>query len=186
MAHGVLRPANRRDCGRSPAASRKIDDAFLEPFLIVKPTGMAWNNSAQRLAMQILERFDRQYQLAFRGRPRVKDDKDVAEDLAKYHVVLFGDPGSNAVLAKLVGKLPLGWTKDKVTMGDVSLGAGDVLPAMIYPNPLAPAKYMVLNSGIAGVVESWAGDFFDAAVWRLRAAAGGREGVAGRGPRGYL
>ena len=30
----------------------------------------------------------------FRGHPFVKDDKDVTEaDMAKYHVVLFGDPG---------------------------------------------------------------------------------------------
>ena len=32
----------------------------------------------------------------FRGHPFVKDDKDVTDaDIAKYHVVLFGDPGSN-------------------------------------------------------------------------------------------
>ena len=54
----------------------------------------------------------------FRGHPFVKDDKDVTEaDLAKYHVVLFGDPGSNAWIAKLNGKLPVKWTKETVALG---------------------------------------------------------------------
>ena len=35
-------------------------------------------------------------------------------DFAKYHVVLFGDPGSNKWIAKLNGKLPVKWTRDMV------------------------------------------------------------------------
>ncbi len=137
-----------------------IDDAFLEPFLIVKPTGTPWNAAANRQALQILERFDKQYQLAYRGHPRVKDDKDVTEaDLAKYHLVLFGDPGSNRWIAKLEGKLPLSWSQQGVTLGAQRFGSGEVLPAMIYPNPLNPSRYVVLNSGITASWEDWAGDF---------------------------
>ena len=33
-------------------------------------------------------------------------------DISKYHVVLFGDPGSNKVMAKVMGKQPVQWTKD--------------------------------------------------------------------------
>ena len=73
-----------------------IDDAFLEPFLVVRPTGTPWNEAANNQALRMLERFERQYSMAYRGHVRVKDDKDVtADDLAHYHLVLFGDPGSN-------------------------------------------------------------------------------------------
>ena len=66
----------------------------------------------------MLQRFDRQYSLAYRGHIRVKDDKDVTPaDFAKYNVVLFGDPGSNRWIAKLQGKLPLHWTKETVALG---------------------------------------------------------------------
>ena len=137
-----------------------IDDAFLEPFLVVRPTGVPWNAAADRQAARILERFDRQYTLAFRGHIRVKDDKDVSEsDFDKYHVVLFGDPGSNRWIAKLNGRLPVTWTKQTVALGAHSFSAAESLPAFIYPSPLSPSHYVVVNSGLTANWEDWAGDF---------------------------
>ncbi len=137
-----------------------IDDAFLEPFLIVRPTGTPWNAAAHQQALRILERFDRQYKLAFRGRLRVKDDRDVTEsDLQNYHVVLFGDPGSNRWIAKLTGKLPVDWMRQTVTLGSQSFPAAESLPAFIYPNPLSPARYVVINSGLTAEWEDGGGDF---------------------------
>jgi hypothetical protein len=160
---GAWRPA---DAGENLELRKRhglqgpIDDAFLEPFLIVRPTGTPWNHAAHKQAMQILDRFDRRYQLAFRGRLRIKDDKDVTEaDLKNYHVVLFGDPGSNRLIAKLNGKLPIGWTKESITLGTQAFGAADTLPAFIYPNPLSPARYVVINSGLTAEWQDWAGDF---------------------------
>jgi hypothetical protein len=105
-----------------------IDDAFLaEPFLIVRPTGTPWNPAAHGQAMRILQRFERQYKLAYRGFLPVKDDKDVTEaDFDKYHVVLFGDPGSNRWIAKLNGKLPVRWTKETVALGSKTFAAGEL------------------------------------------------------------
>jgi hypothetical protein len=137
-----------------------IDDAFLEPFLVVRPTGVPWNKAANDQALRILERFERQYALAYRGHVRIKDDKDVAPaDFAQYHVVLFGDPGSNRWIAKLNGKLPLRWSKETVALGSRSFPAGESMPAMIYPNPLSPEHYVVLNSGLTAAWADWAGDF---------------------------
>jgi hypothetical protein len=137
-----------------------IDDAFLEPFLVVRPTGVPWNAAANRQAMRSLERFDRQYTLAFRGHIRVKDDTEVTEsDFQKYHVVLFGDPGSNRWIAKLSGKLPLKWTKETITLGSRSFIAAESVPVLIYPSPLSPSHYVVINSGLTANWEDWAGDF---------------------------
>ena len=137
-----------------------IDDAFLEPFLIVRPTGTPWNVAANEQALRILTRFDRQYTMAYRGSVRMKDDKDVTEaDLKMYNVVLFGDPGSNRWIAKLSGKVPLGWTRENVTVGSRSFSAAESVPAFIYPNPLNPAHYVVINSGLTADWADWAGDF---------------------------
>ncbi len=137
-----------------------IDDAFLEPFLVVRPTGVPWNAAANRQALRTLERFDRQYTLAFRGHIRVKDDTEVTEaDFQKYHVVLFGDPGSNRWIAKLNGKLPLEWTKENITLGARAFNAAESVPVLIYPSPLSPSHYVVINSGLTANWEDWAGDF---------------------------
>ena len=98
---------------KTHALQGPIDDAFLDPFLLVRPTGAAWNDAVNRQALRSMARFDRLWGKYFRGHPFVKDDKDVtAADMAKYHVVLFGDPGSNRVMAKMLSKLPLEWTKE--------------------------------------------------------------------------
>ena len=139
---------------------RGIDDAFLDPFLLVRPTGVAWNEAVNAQALRTLARFDRLWAKYFRGHPFVKDDKDVTEaDFAKYHVVLFGDPGSNKWIAKMNGKLPVKWTKDTVTLGAQSYSAKDNFPALVYPNPLHPSKYVVLNTGLTIIERDYNGDY---------------------------
>jgi hypothetical protein len=137
-----------------------IDDAFLDPFLLVRPTGTPWNDAVNQQALRTLARFDRMWGRFFRGHPFVKDDKDVTEaDFAKYHIVLFGDPGSNSWIAKLNGKLPITWTKQRVTLGGQTFAASENYPAMIYPNPLNPTKYVVLNTGLTINDRGYNGDY---------------------------
>jgi pimeloyl-ACP methyl ester carboxylesterase len=126
-----------------------IDDAFMDPFLLVRPTGQPWNPEAHAQALRLLARFDRLYAKGLRAHPRIKDDREVTlADLAQYNLVLFGDPGSNRWIAKLQGKTPLRWTRDRVGFGAETFAAADHVPAMIYPNPLAPRRYVVINSGM--------------------------------------
>ncbi len=51
------------------------------------------------------------------------------------------------MLAKIADKLPIKWTDKGVTVGDKTYEAGTHVPVLIYPNPLNPKKYVVLNSG---------------------------------------
>lgn len=111
-------------------------------------------------ALKTMARFDRLWGKYFRGHPFMKDDRDVtAADIAKYQLVLFGDPGSNSVMAKLAGKLPLKWTRDSVTLAGNAYAAADHFPAMIYPNPLNPKKYVVINSGLTIAEREYNGDY---------------------------
>jgi pimeloyl-ACP methyl ester carboxylesterase len=156
----VVKNGPERGLHKIPALQGPIDDAFLDPFLIVRPTGTPWNEEVNQQALRTLARFDRLWGKFFRGHPFVKDDKDVTEaDFAKYHVVLFGDPGSNRWIAKLNGKLPVKWTKQNVTLGQETFPANENYPAMIYPNPLNPAKYVVLNSGLTINDRGYNGDY---------------------------
>jgi dienelactone hydrolase len=125
-----------------------IDDAFMEPFLIVKPTGKPLNDGTAKWTAAEAEHAILHWHKQFRGEARVKNDVDVTEaDLRDYNVVLFGDPGSNAVMAKLAAKLPIGWTGKEITVGGKAFDAGHHVAAMVYPNPLNPQRYVVLNSG---------------------------------------
>jgi hypothetical protein len=145
---------------KTHALQGPIDDAFLDPFLLVRPTGKPWNEEVHQQALRTMARFDRMWGRFFRGHPFVKDDKDVtAADFAKYHVVLFGDPGSNQWIAKLSGKLPYTWSKDSVALGGQTYAARENYPAMIYPNPLHPSKYVVINTGLTIEDRGYNGDY---------------------------
>src|SRR5258707_24366 len=84
----------------------------------------------------------------FRGEAMVKADSEITDaDIASSNLVLWGDPSSNAILAKIIDKLPLKWNADSVTANGEMFASDHHVPAMIYPNPLNPKKYVVLNSG---------------------------------------
>lgn len=156
----VDRNGRRPGLHKTHALQGPIDDAFLDPFLLVRPTGTPWNAEVHEQALRSMVRFDRLWGKFFRGHPFVKDDKDVTEaDFAKYHVVLFGDPGSNRWIAKLNGKLPVKWTRETVAIGEKSFPANENFPALIYPSPVNPAKYVVLNTGLTIVDRDYNGDY---------------------------
>jgi pimeloyl-ACP methyl ester carboxylesterase len=116
-----------------------IDDAFMESFLCVQPSGPA---DAR------LELFRREFAKWMRGEVRVKADTAVtAEDIASHNLILFGDPSSNKLIAQLAGRLPIRWTKDAIVVGKQTFSTAEHTLALIYPNPLNPRRYVVLNSG---------------------------------------
>src|SRR5262249_9644643 len=84
----------------------------------------------------------------FRGEARVKNDDAVSDaDIAAHHLVLWGDPASNKILARIADKFPIRWDAEGVRVGKAFFGADQHVPVLIYPNPLNPKRYVVLNSG---------------------------------------
>jgi dienelactone hydrolase len=125
-----------------------IDDAFMEAFLCVQPTGKPISPAADDYARRTLDQFAKDFAKYFRSDVPIKDDRAVSEaDIAQRNLILFGDPGSNSVIARVVSKLPVRWTADTVTLAGKKFSSRDHVPAMIYPNPLNPSKYVVINSG---------------------------------------
>ena len=141
--------------GQTPAGLLKthglqgpVDDAFVDAFLCVRPTGTAWNAVAQAWAGTALDVFSANFSKWLRGDVRVKDDRAVtASDIADHNLILFGDPGSNSVMASVIGRLPIRWSKTEIAIGTGKFGAADHIPVLIYPNPLNPKRYVVINSG---------------------------------------
>ena len=125
-----------------------IDDAFLDAFAFVMPTGESKNPQISEWVKSESDRAVKRWRTQFRGDARVKVDKDVTDaDIASMNLVLWGDPQSNAILARIADKMPIRWEGDSIVVGDTKYSAADHVPILILPNPLNPEKYVVLNSG---------------------------------------
>ncbi len=102
-----------------------IDDAFMDAFVFVEPTGKAANAEIGKWVSAELDAATKNWRRYFRGRPRVMKDTEIGDDeIADMNLVLWGDPSSNAVLKKIADKLPIKWTNDTITVGDKSFERG--------------------------------------------------------------
>lgn len=149
---GLARPAIATGGRSVPRAKRPglqgpIDDAFTEKFLVVRPTGESWSTDTADFALTRLRRFQDDWRFGFRGELPVKDDTQVTEaDWKDANLILFGDPGSNKILARVLPKLPVKWTAQELVINGKSYGS-ETVPVLIFPNPLNPRRYVVVNSG---------------------------------------
>lgn len=141
--------------GQHPAASLRkthnlqgpIDDAFLDRFLFVRPTGKAWHEQTGKWSAVELDRAIEHWRRHFRGIAQVKDDTAVTpEDIASSNLILWGDPSSNRLLKQVAEMLPIRWTQNHITVGDQKYSSDKHALIAIYPNPLNPTRYVVLNS----------------------------------------
>jgi hypothetical protein len=83
-----------------------------------------------------------------RGDARViKDDAVTDAEIGSSNLILWGDPSSNKVLGKIADKLPIRWSAKEIKAGGKEYPSDHHVPLLIYPNPLNPTKYVVLNSG---------------------------------------
>lgn len=125
-----------------------IDDAFMDSFVMVRPTGQPFNAAVGQWAKTELAEAAFHWRRYFRGEPRVKDDSAITDtDIKNSNLVLWGDPSSNKLLARIADKLPIKWNGKTIQVGDKSFDAGKHAPAFIFPNPLNPSRYVVINSG---------------------------------------
>lgn len=124
-----------------------IDDAFMDSFMFVKPTGKPRYDLGGEFVHREFNHAVEHWRQQMRGHTRVKLDREVTdEDIAKHNLVLWGDHSSNAILRKILPDLPVRWNDEAITVGEQSFDAQHHALLMIYPNPLNPERYVVLNS----------------------------------------
>jgi dienelactone hydrolase len=132
---------------KRPNLQGPIDDAFMDSFVFVRPSKPCASPQVDAWVKAELERAIFEWRRQFRGQARVKLDKDITDaDIAGSNLVLWGDPTANSLLARVAGQLPISWTKDQVEAGPQTFDAAHHAPVFVYPNPLNPARYVVVNS----------------------------------------
>ena len=124
-----------------------IDDAFMDSFIFVLPSGDESNAALSDWVDSEVAYAQLQWWRQFRGEPIIKGDTEITEaDFQNNHLILWGDPSSNAILQRIYGSLPLSWEGSRFSIHDKEYSTDQHLPVLIYPNPLNPNRYIVLNS----------------------------------------
>ncbi len=133
---------------KRPGLQGPVSDFLMDSFICVRPTGTPQHPLANDYAKAAVDRFAKSFSKWLRGDIRIKNDTEITkEDIANNHIVVFGDAGSNGVLAQIASRLPIQWDKTGVHVGKKNFDANDHLPAFICPNPFNSRRYLVVNCG---------------------------------------
>jgi len=125
-----------------------IDDAFMDSFLFVTPSGKSTHVKLDSWVSAEEPRGEEFWRRIMRGEARrVKDEAVTDAEIASSNLVLWGDPSSNKVLGKIADRLPIRWDAKEIRVGSQTFPADHHVPVLIYPNPLNPKRYVVLNTG---------------------------------------
>jgi hypothetical protein len=132
-----------------------IDDAFMDTLVMVRQTKRPVNEYAKLYNWidKEMEHAVDHWRKQFRGELKVIDSDQVDDKvIANSNLVLWGDRHTNPIIAKIADKLPIRWearkdAPDSLRLAEQKFDATRHLPVLIYPNPLNPKKYVVLNSG---------------------------------------
>ncbi len=134
---------------KRPGLQGPIDDAFMSSFLFVVPSRPCRHGVVQRFVDRELEFARKRWRQIMRGDDRVVLDKDLtAEQIQNNNLICFGDFQSNRYLAAIASALPFQWTDKQLQVGQDRFDPATHAVSMIYPNPQAPERYVVVNSGI--------------------------------------
>ena len=133
---------------KRPGLQGPIDDAFTDRFVCVRGTGTPRHPKVQAWADARLARFAATWARSLRGDLPIVDDTALADaDADAAHLIFFGDPGSNRVLARLLPDLPLAWTDTALKLADGTFDPATHAPALIAAHPQNHLRYVVINSG---------------------------------------
>jgi poly(3-hydroxybutyrate) depolymerase len=138
--------------------SGPIDDALFGPVLAVRGTETPWSAPLAKWLDEELRRTRDGWDVFFRGRlPECTDQTITPDDVRTKNLYLFGDPGSNLYLRKILPRLPITWTKDAITVAGKSYPTSSHVPMLVFPNPDNPPRYVVINCGFSFSRADWEG-----------------------------
>lgn len=134
---------------KRPGLQGPIDDAFLDAFVFIGPQADRLSDSTvDRWTKREFDHAKQQWRKHFRGEINERTVATLSEtDIASKNLILFGTPCSNPVITTVLSQLPLGWQDGQLTLGSAQFSSAEHVPVLIYPNPLNPNRYIVLNSG---------------------------------------
>ncbi len=138
-----------RSLRKRPGLTGPIDDALMQRFVFVRPSRPCWHGQVERWVGSEYDYATDRWGSVMRGDVPTVLDRDVDEALMRdANLILFGDPHANRVLAAILERLPIEWTREKLVVNGQSYDVTKHAVAMVFPNPLNPNRYVVLNSGM--------------------------------------
>ena len=150
---------------KRPGISGPMDDILYEPHVFVygtqDPTQTETNERRAREASRYF------WNGADIHVPVVADDHLTEAQSTTLHLVLFGNPRSNSVLAKMEDRLPIRFDSGSVVFGGRRFSGPSVGASFIYPNPLTDGRtYVKVHAGVtqrgtwlSGYLPRWGPDY---------------------------
>ena len=144
-----LAPLKDTPLRKTPALCGPVKDAFNRRFAFV--VGTSGDAEATQANFKLAQRMQKEwYQFAKAFRSLTKDTDLTERDIARSNLILFGTPKTNSILARIAkeGRLPVHFTDAGYEILGKTYKASPGTGLMfIYPNPLAPDRYVVVNCG---------------------------------------
>ncbi|MFB3895842.1 MAG: hypothetical protein ACE14V_06015 [bacterium] len=124
-----------------------IMDAFQSPFLYVYGT-QSKDSNENRVVKRTVEDVVNFWKVGRNRTEQYKADTEVTlSDISSYHLLLYGSPASNKIIAQIYQQLPLLIESNSVIGGTKKFTGDSIGLIMIAPNPLNPKKYAVIYWG---------------------------------------
>jgi hypothetical protein len=132
---------------KKPSLCGPIKDAFNARFHFVY--GTAGGKEAAERNRTLARQVQKEWYAFAKGFRNVVPDTAIPEaEMGRANLILFGTPKTNALLAKMAAKLPIRFTDEGYEFLGKTYKAGETTGLMfIYPNPLAPERYIVVYDG---------------------------------------
>ena len=144
----VPRGRNPERLMKKPGLQGPVDDAFMERFVFVLPSGQSDDKDLNQWVKEESTHAMTHWRKHFRGDIRQIRDDELTEDIVtNSNLILFGDHKSNSVIQKIADQLPVRWEAETIRIGNHSVPKAGHVPVLIHPNPLNRSRYIVLNSG---------------------------------------
>ena len=130
---------------KKPGVSGPLTDAYYGAMAHVYGTGDPAMTEALKRAAQ---RGAQGWPLwLWRVQQPVLADSEVTDAFVRsHHLVLYGTPGSNKLLERIAGQLPIKIDQDGIQLGDRRIASPGVGVRFIYPSPLAPDRYVIVQA----------------------------------------
>ena len=150
-----IEPAKRAGkLRKTPRLCGPVKEAYNRRFTIVVGTGEGKQADVARFKGE-LQRAAIEWLLFTKSMPLVTLDARVVDDdirrsklIRQSNLILYGTPSDNSVLRKIAGKLPVKITGDGFEFQGKKYSGEDHGLVMVYPNPLNPARLVVVRSGL--------------------------------------
>ena len=124
-----------------------IMDTFQSPFLYVYGT-QSKDYRENRIVKRTVEDVIKFWKIGRDREEQYKADTEVTwADMTTYHLLLYGSPSSNKIIAQIYKQLPILIDPPAVVAGNMRFTNDGVGVIMIHPNPIYPKKYIVVYWG---------------------------------------